>query len=137
MSLALAALLVVPRRSRFALVLAGAIWSSLLGFAICAGGSHHPSDILGGFLLALAAASIAASGRPSLNNPGPRDCHLPTTAIAAVLGALAAVCVLLEAARQLSISIVSLHPPVLLAGVVLSAAAFVIVPAFASLLEQS
>jgi membrane-associated phospholipid phosphatase len=135
MSLALAILLVAPRRSRFALALAGAIWSSVLGFAICAGGSHHPSDVLGGFLLALAAASITAVGRPALNNPVPRDRHLPPTVIAAVLGALAAVSLLLEVARRLSISMGSLHPPVLLAGVLLSAAAFVIVWAFASLLE--
>jgi membrane-associated phospholipid phosphatase len=137
MSLALAVLLVAPRRSRFALAVAGVVWSSLLGFAISQGGSHHPSDVLGGFLLALAAGSIAASGRPSLNNPPPRDRNLPTTAIAAVLGALAAVFMLLEVARQLSISMVSLHPPVLLAGVVLAAAALVIVRAFASLLGQS
>jgi membrane-associated phospholipid phosphatase len=135
MSLALAILLVAPRRSRFALALAGAIWSSLLGFAICAGGSHHPSDVLGGFLLAFAVASIAAVGRPVLNNAAPRDRHLPTTVIAAVLGALVAVSLLLEVARRLSISMGSLHPPVLLAGVLLSAAAFVIVWAFASLVE--
>jgi membrane-associated phospholipid phosphatase len=136
MSLALAAILVAPSRSRFALMLAGAVWSSLLGFAIYAGGSHHPSDVLGGFLLAFAAASIAAVGRPALNNPAPRDRRLPTTPIAAVLGAVAAASLLVELARRLSIPLGSLQPSLLLAGVVLSAAAFVIVRAFASLLEQ-
>jgi membrane-associated phospholipid phosphatase len=136
MSLALAAVLIAPPRSRLAVTLAGAVWSSLLGFAVYAGGSHHPSDVLGGYLLALAVASLAAVGRPALNDAAPRDRRFPTTPIAAVVGTMAAASLLLELARRLSIPLGQVPPRLLLAAAALSAAAFVIVAAFASLLEQ-
>jgi membrane-associated phospholipid phosphatase len=136
MSLALAAVLIAPPRSRLAVTLAGAVWSSLFGFAVYAGGSHHPSDVLGGFLLALAVASLAAVGRPALNDAAPRDRRFPTTPIAAVVGTMAVASLLLELARRLSIPLGLVQPRLLLAAAVLSAAAFVIVAAFASLLEQ-
>jgi membrane-associated phospholipid phosphatase len=135
MSLALAAVLIAPPRSRLAVTLAGAVWSSLFGFAVYAGGSHHPSDVLGGFLLALAVASLAAVGRPALNDAAPRDRRFPTTPIAAVVGTMAVASLLLELARRLSIPLGLVQPRLLLAAAVLSAAAFVIVAVFASLLE--
>jgi membrane-associated phospholipid phosphatase len=134
MSLCLAGLLVAPGRSLFALTLAGVVLSSVLGFAIYAGGSHHPSDVVGGFLLALAAASIAAIGRPAWNSAALRDHRLPTTPIAVVLGAVASVPLVVEVVRRFSGPLDSLHSPLLLTGVVLSAAAFVIVLPFARLL---
>jgi membrane-associated phospholipid phosphatase len=135
MSLSLAALIVAPARGRPKVMLAAGVWSSVSGWVIFATRSHHPSDVLGGFLLALALASIAVMRRPQRDEAAPRGRSLPGTRIAAVLGAVAATALILEPARWLSIPLGPLDPALLLAGVVLSAAAFLIVSAFARVLE--
>jgi membrane-associated phospholipid phosphatase len=135
MSLSLAALIVAPARSRPTVMLAAGVWSSVSGWVIFATRSHHPSDVLGGFLLALALAGIAAVRRPQRDEAAPQGRSLPGTRIAAVLGAMAATALILEPARLLSIPLGPLEPALLLAGVVLSAAAFLIVSAFTRVLE--
>lgn len=52
MSIALAALVVVPRAARPLTAAAGALFALAVGFAIVALGWHFPSDIVGGYLVA-------------------------------------------------------------------------------------
>jgi membrane-associated phospholipid phosphatase len=69
MAIALAAVLVVPPRVRPLAALLGTVFALAVSFCVVARGSHFPSDIVGGFLLAtfwtlvLAAALAAASRR--------------------------------------------------------------------------
>ena len=69
MAIALAAVLVVPPRARPLAAVLGVVFALAVSFCVVALGSHFPSDILGGFLLAtfwmlvVAAALSAASSR--------------------------------------------------------------------------
>ena len=67
MSIALAALIVVPRAWRPLTAAAGALFALAIGFSIVALGWHYPSDIVGGYLVATAwclvsLAAIRAAG---------------------------------------------------------------------------
>jgi membrane-associated phospholipid phosphatase len=69
MSIALAAVLVVPTRARPLAAVLGTVFALAVSFCVVALGWHFPSDIVGGFLLAtfwtlvVAAALAAASSR--------------------------------------------------------------------------
>ncbi len=72
MALALAAVLVAPRRARPAAALLGGLLALAVGASTMAHGSHLPSDVLGGYLLAtgwtlalVAALSLANERFPS------------------------------------------------------------------------
>jgi membrane-associated phospholipid phosphatase len=74
MGLALAAVLVAPRRSRPAAALLGGLLALAVGASTAALGAHLPSDVLGGYLLAtgwtlalVAALSVANDRFPSTN----------------------------------------------------------------------
>jgi membrane-associated phospholipid phosphatase len=74
MTLALAAVLVAPRRIRPAAALLGGLLALAVGASTVAQGSHLPSDVLGGYLLAtgwtlalVAALSLANDRFPSTN----------------------------------------------------------------------
>jgi membrane-associated phospholipid phosphatase len=137
MSLSLAALLVAPARSRSVVMLWGGIWASVSGWLIYAEGSHHhPSDVLGGFLIALALAGLAAVRRPARDQGAPPRRGLPTTRIAAALGAIAGASLVLMPAWLLSVPLGPLQPPLLLSGALVSAAAFLIVSIYEHVLDR-
>jgi membrane-associated phospholipid phosphatase len=136
MSVCLAALLVWPPVSRFALVLGAALCSSAWGVAIYGGGSHHPSDVIGGFLVALVAASIVVIGRSATNPADHRERGSPISALGVAVGALAALCLVLEGARRLSMPVGPLEAPLVLAGGGISATAFAVVIGFEQVLER-
>jgi membrane-associated phospholipid phosphatase len=135
MSLSLAALLVAPARSRPAVTLWGGVWASISGYLIYAQEHHHPSDVVGAFLIALALAAAVAFRRPR-DRDAPRQLHLPTTRIGLVLGAIAAASLALMPAWLLSVPMGPFQPPALLAGPLVSAAAFLIVATYERVLDQ-
>jgi hypothetical protein len=138
MALPLAILFLTPARSRSRVVLWGGIWSGVVGsLTFAEGASHYPSDVLGAFLLSLAVACAGTWGRRAPAEPDAPEVRLPTSRIAAVLAAVAAVGLLLLApARLLPLALGPLEPVLLIAGAVVSAAAFVIVLSFARLLQR-
>ena len=135
MSLSLAALLVAPARSRPAVMLWGGAWASISGYLIYAQEHHHPSDVVGAFLIALALAAVVAMRRPR-DRGAPRQLRLPTTRIGAVLGAIVAASLALTPAWLLSVELGPLQPPPLLAGALVSAAAFLIVATYERVLDR-
>ena len=70
MSLALAGVLVAPRRARWAAAVIGSGWRLRVGASVVAVGWHFPSDVIAGYLLATGWALVsvggAARGRPPL-----------------------------------------------------------------------
>ena len=92
--------LLVFQRPRRKLVLAACTFSSAVGFVTFAGRDHHLSDVLGGFLLAAAVAALGLMGRSSHAGNG-HATRLPAAGIAAVICAVAAGVMLLEATRLL------------------------------------
>jgi membrane-associated phospholipid phosphatase len=137
MALALAALLLAPARSRPAVALWGGVWVSVFGYLTFAEGSHHhPSDVVGGFLVALALASIAVVGRPERDQDATAPHGWPTTRVAMVLAAIAAASLTLLPAWLLSVPLGPVQPPLLLAGSVVSAAAFLIVSTYERVLDR-
>jgi membrane-associated phospholipid phosphatase len=60
MSLALAAVLVVPRHWRAPITFLGVVYASAVGVATLVVGWHRPSDVVGGFAVATAWAAAAA-----------------------------------------------------------------------------
>jgi hypothetical protein len=136
MSLALCAVLVSPRRMRPAVSVGGAAFTIAVAYTLLAFGWHYPSDVLGGFLIALALAAVAAMRRPR-DRGAPRQPRLPTTRIGAVLGAIAAASLVLMPLWLLSsVELGPLQPPLLLAGALMSAAAFVIVSTYERVLDR-
>ena len=108
MSIALAAVLVVPARARPLAAVVGMAFALGVSFCVVILGSHFPSDVLGGFLLAafwtlvVAAAVTAASARwpertgrtkltASLGRAADAATTLGTAALAAIVLGLAAV----------------------------------------------
>lgn len=108
MSIALAALLVVPARARPLAAVVGMGFALAVSFCVVILGSHFPSDVLGGFLLAafwalvVAAAVLAASARwperagrtrltASLGRAADAAATLGTAALAALVLGLAVV----------------------------------------------
>lgn len=135
MAVCLATLLIFQRPRR-ELTLAATALSSVVGFAAFAGRDHHLTDVLGGFLLAAAVAALGAMGRsPHIGKRSTTP--LPAAGITAVICAVAAAVMLLEAARLLVMSRGDLPDllVLLLTGAVVSAVAYVIVASFAWLLH--
>ncbi|HEV7529673.1 MAG TPA: phosphatase PAP2 family protein [Solirubrobacteraceae bacterium] len=60
--LALSAVLVVPRRARFAVGALAAAFALAVGAALLIRAWHMPSDVLGGYLIALAWTALAVAG---------------------------------------------------------------------------
>ena len=93
MSLALVCVLAVPARLRPAAAALGASLAIAVGYSVLAAGLHHPSDVLGGYLvaatwtLAVVGALLAAEVRWPLN----RTSSGPPVSLGAVLGAPGAV----------------------------------------------
>jgi PAP2 superfamily len=61
MSIALAAVLVVPRRARGAVAAAGALYAAVVGVATLTAGWHRPSDAAAAFAVVVAVAATAAA----------------------------------------------------------------------------
>jgi membrane-associated phospholipid phosphatase len=79
MSLCLAAILVAPPARRQHLAVGAGCAAALLGGAVFVGGSHHLSDVLGGFLVALGWA--AACFRGAQRTEPPRDWKTPNRVV--------------------------------------------------------
>lgn len=126
------AVLVVVREQRRPLVLAGGIWCALHGFTIFAARSHHVSDVLGGFLLGLAAASLIGLRHRSDAPTGPR---IVWTAVLAILTAVIAAGLLIELARRMAASYAEPGTVLLVTGTAVSVAALLLVAGFARLLD--
>ena len=62
MSLALVCVLAVPARLRPAAAALGASLAIAVGYSVLAAGLHHPSDVLGGYLVAAAWTGLAVAG---------------------------------------------------------------------------
>ena len=138
MALALAALLVAPPRSRPAVALWGGVWASVYGYLTFAEGSHHhPSDVVGGFLIALALAGIAAMRRPERDQRATNRSARTTRRVVTVLAAVVAASLALLPAWLLSVPLGPVQPPLLLAGSLVSAAAFLIVSTYERVLDRS
>jgi membrane-associated phospholipid phosphatase len=108
MALVLALVLAAPARLRPAVAALGASLAIAVGYSLLAKGSHYPSDVLGGFLVAatwalgaIAALLAAEHWRPTRHPRGG-----PVT-VRAALGAPGAV---LLAALLLSAILVAVHP---------------------------
>jgi membrane-associated phospholipid phosphatase len=137
MSLALAALLVAPARRRPAVAFWGGVWASILGYLTFAEGfHHHPSDVVGGFLIALALASIAVVGRHERDQGVTSRGRGMTARVVKVLAAIVAASLALLPAWLLSVPLGPVQPPLLLAGAAVSAAAFLIVSTYERLLDR-
>jgi membrane-associated phospholipid phosphatase len=134
MSICLAALLVLWPRGRLPLALATAALSSLVGFAIYAGGSHHPSDVLGGFLVSLTVASTLVVGRSASASVLPER-RLSSVWIVAAPGALGVLALALEGATGLGISVGPLEPSLVMAGAAICGTAFAVVFGFDQVLR--
>ena len=101
MALCLSAILVAPGHRR-AIAIGGAIWCSAEGFVIVAGRSHLVSDVLGGYLLALALALIAAARAGGRAEAAPLRAD-PIALLAIVIAPIAAG-LLMELARTIAVS---------------------------------
>lgn len=99
--LALGATLVVPRRVRPYVTVAGMVWLAVTAGAVQATYHHRPSDVLGSMLLACACYSVATRLLPSADAPG--DVRGPR-ALAAVALALSAVGAFVAGARDDSVT---------------------------------
>ena len=101
MAIALALVLVVPTRARPLAAVLGLVFALAVSFCVVALGSHFPSDIVGGFLLAtfwtlVVAAALAATssrwpertGRTRLTASLQRAADWTTTAGTAALAAM-------------------------------------------------
>ena len=108
MSLALCLVLVVGPRLRPLAALVGATYAIAMGYALVVLGHHLPSDVFGGYLVAatfalLGTAALAAlearrpAQAPRAANPPPALSAPALTAVAALVLAVAAVAVLVEA----------------------------------------
>ena len=136
MSLSLAALLVAPPRSRPAVALWASIGVSLFGYLTFAEGHyHHPSDVVGGFLVALALASIALVGLHEPDQAATSRSYRTAIRVVTVLAAIAVAALALLPAWLLSVPLGPLQPPLLLAGSLVSAAVFLIVSTYERLLD--
>lgn len=107
MSVALAAVLVVPRRWRLFAAAAGACYALAIGSSLLINGWHYPSDVIGGFLvassfglLAVAVLRVGEGERKAprqfvwpLSRPRAPNPHLLAASIAGVTVALAVVAV--------------------------------------------
>ena len=60
-SLALAAILVTPRRARGLVAVVGVAYALAIGEAVVVSGHHRPSDVIGSYLLVLVWATVAAA----------------------------------------------------------------------------
>jgi membrane-associated phospholipid phosphatase len=137
MALALAALLVAPAPRRPVVALWGGVGASVFGYLTFAEGSHHhPSDVVGGFLIALALAGIATMRRPEPDRGAPSRNRRTTAKVWTVLAAIAGASLVLLPAWLLSAPLGPLQPPLLLAGSLVSAAAFLIVWTYERLLDR-
>jgi membrane-associated phospholipid phosphatase len=93
MALALASVLAVPARLRPAATALGAVLAIAVGYSLLATGLHHPSDVLGGYLVAATwtlvavGALLAAERRRPVNRTSDR----PPVSLRAALGAPGAV----------------------------------------------
>ena len=136
-SLALCAVLVAPPLLRIYAAGAGALGVLAVAYSILVLGSHHPTDVVGGMLMAAAwtAAGVAAldaaerrwpSGRPAPGFGASRRALWLTSGAAAV--AVLAALVLGAAASQLGVY------PTLLAGAMVLAACAAVLPAAAATL---
>jgi hypothetical protein len=67
MSLALAAVLVAPRRLRGVVAVAGGAYAVAIGEGVVITGWHRPSDVLASYLLCTAWAALAAAGLTATN----------------------------------------------------------------------
>ena len=73
MSVALAALLVVPARLRLVTALGAGALGGAFGVAVVAAGWHRPSDAIGSFLICLAVAALTAITIRRYPDPEPRE----------------------------------------------------------------
>jgi membrane-associated phospholipid phosphatase len=93
-SIGFAAIVAAPARYRPAAALAAAAYAAAVGVALVEIGSHYPSDVLGGFLVALVwTAVVTAAGRVSAPGRAPEAVvqTAVTLAVLAAGGAFAAV----------------------------------------------
>jgi membrane-associated phospholipid phosphatase len=115
MTLALCAVLVAPPRLRAATALAGAALAVSVGYALLVLGSHYPSDVLGGYLVAglWTSLAVAVLHRVEAPEPTPRLDLQPLLALG-VGGAAIAVAAI--AARTNGVTLYSLERPTVFAG---------------------
>lgn len=102
-SLAIAAVLVMPRRLRPATALVGTVAALVVGFATVAAGWHRSSDVIGAWLVvgtwsALAAATMVAGGRSGPPRPAGRASAALETGLWVIGGAAMALFVATGAA---------------------------------------
>jgi len=97
MSLALCAVIVAGPRLRPAATMLGAGYAVAVGYALVASGSHLPSDVLGGYLVAGSFALLGAAGLSALEAGSPKRTASPARAaspiVAPAVGALGVVAV--------------------------------------------
>jgi len=135
LALALGPALVAPPGAANRLVLVTSVWAGAMGGAIVGTESHTPSDVVGGFLVAVfmtalagAALDRSAAGRPRLELR--TTSALRRLAALALRGALAAAAI--EAARLGGAPLEVLHPLLVASALALAALAFWIVAAAAA-----
>lgn len=132
MALCLAALLALPAPRR-GLLLAVGVYASLLGFAICAGRSHHISDVYGGFLLAAAIAGLALVGRTPPRRGAAAD-RLEVVQVVKLIGLIIVGILVLESWRIIGAP--HYVPGLVATAAAVPALAFVIISGYARLLER-
>lgn len=98
MSIALGALIVVPRAWRPLTAAAGAMFALVIGFAIVALGWHYPSDIVGGYLVATAWCLVTLAGLRAADRRMPQPGSIRAAARSAAPTALAPAAALIGAA---------------------------------------
>jgi membrane-associated phospholipid phosphatase len=77
MTLALCAVLAVPARARPTVAVIGALFAIGVSYSVLALGWHFPSDVLGGFLVAMTWTLLAVSGLVWLEQRRPTDRTVP------------------------------------------------------------
>lgn len=116
------------------LLLAGGAWCGVLGFSIFATGSHHISDVIGGYLLGFAVAvALALRGWPASGSDGRAG---QTTVIVMLTSVIAAV-IAAELAGRMAVSSLPARAVLLTAAAGLCAIAFSLVSLFLRLLDPA
>jgi membrane-associated phospholipid phosphatase len=123
-------MLVAPPVSRPGLRVAAGLVTSAIGLAIVIDRSHHPSDVLGGFLLAAAVAGLLVALRPQRDPPAPSRRGPARAAAVAALAAVAAAGLAVEAARDLGGPLGPVQASLVVGGGVLAVSAFLLLWAF-------
>lgn len=131
MAVCLGAIL-VARDHRRAVAVGGVVWCSVEGFVIVAGPSHHVSDVLGGYLLAIALALVIGVRVGSRADTAPR---IERTGLLALAAAPVASVLLVELARSTAISSAQPRAALVFVAAGLAAGAALLVLGFVRLLE--